>query len=162
MDRDLEKLRSKLLNKKVFFDFDGVLMTYHAKKNQVHIDEPTYLRRFIRTGDPYYASRTPERMIEFVNSLDSMNIYVLSAVATSFEGEEKRRVLRRKYPNFYPDNIIFVGRSSYKAIVADEMYKQYWMKDYKRKDIYLIDDTTECIQQFEENGFSALHISEFL
>ncbi len=163
MDKTLENLLTKLTHKKVFFDFDGVLMTYQATESQVHItEEDTYLKKFVYNENPFFASRAPERMKDFIATLNPNDVFVLSAVGSSFESQAKNNILAEHYPTIPTYNIIYTGRSLYKAVIVEEMYDTLWKNQIPKTDVFIVEDNPEVIKSFESKGFSALHISSFL
>lgn len=152
----------ELKGKIVFFDFDGVLGTYQATKNNVHIDDKLYVARHILDKDVFKYARAPKVMQAIVASLNPETTYVLSATASSFEESNKIDFLTENYPSIKRENIIFVGSSNFKVLIMRALYEKLYSFDRSKIDMVLVEDTIEVIQSVEREGFKCYHISSFL
>lgn len=152
---------SKLLGKKVFFDFDGVLATIQATPSKVFVENNEYVKMHIRGDNVYCATRAPKVLKRVIDSMNPEDVYLLSMVATSFEANNKRKFITDNYPKFKQENMIFVGGNEYKSIVIEEMYKSEAFGRIRRKDIVLVEDTSEIIISVEALGFTCYHVSTF-
>ena len=151
---------SKLKGKYVFLDLDGTLSEYrfndHISGNNGFAGQ-TWEELFF--GDVFVSNRPLKTMMKLVESLDSEKVFILGAITTSHEMDEKYEWLKKYYPTIKRENIIFVSNSSYK-LVALELYAK--RLNVKKKDIVFIDDKHTTLREVEEAGFIAYHTTSFM
>lgn len=153
---------SQLKGNIVFFDFDGVLGTYQATSDKVHIDEEDYIKRHVYGPDPFKYTTAPNSMKHLIQELNTDNTYVLSNMASTFEYRNKERFIRTNYPSIKQENILFVSNDSYKKLIIEALYEKVFIGNYSRKQIILVEDTLNIIKNVESAGFRCYHISSFL
>lgn len=153
---------SKLKGNIVFFDFDGVLGTYQATSEKVHIDETEYIKRQVYGEDPFSATMAPASMKNIVGQLNPDTTYVLSNMASTFELRNKIKFLNKHYPNIKAENILFVSNDSYKRLIIEALYENKYIGEYSKQQIILVEDTIKIISDVESEGFKCYHISSFL
>lgn len=153
---------SKLKGNIVFFDFDGVLGTYQATSDKVHINEDEYVKRHIYPVDPFEYTVAPESMKRIVQELNPDKTFVLSLMASTFELRNKERFISSNYPSIKTDNILFVSSNPYKRLVMEALYESRYIGKYSKQQLILVDDTLEVLKDVESAGFRCYHISSFL
>ena len=165
------------------FDFDGVLVPHRGSIHHVNIDEKEHMLRFIRDANPGYLYKPCKNLQNFIKTLDPQQIYVLGAVANSFESHLKEAFIQTFYPEVPATHIIWVDTLENKVRVMAAMYDTWertgryfpYLNRYRkaedhgytsiavtRKSICMIDDSFLVLKDFEDQGFSTLHNSEFL
>lgn len=157
-------MASRLAGKIVFFDFDGVLCTYQATENKVHVPPNKYLERSINTSytEVYRYSRAPETMKKLVARLKSDNIYLLTQVDVVQEFRNKIEFMHQYYPNVKDENMLFVAKSAYKVDMMENLYKSKYLGKMGRESLVLIEDTISVIEAVEDAGFTCIHNSSFI
>lgn len=166
-DKDVVKLMiNKLKDKKVFFDFDGVLGVYQATPSNVHLDLEEFITAHMLgygegPGSVFDTIRPTHTMMKVVDSLDSNNLYLLSVAETSFESKNKTQFLNKYYPNIPTDHHIYVADNKFKLSVLNNLHRMGKLPSDK-KNIVLIEDTISIIRLVEEQGYRCYHISSFL
>jgi hypothetical protein len=98
-------------------------------------------------------------MIEVVKQLDSDRQYILGAICTNYEMEQKYKWLSMYYPFIKKDHAIFVCSSDLKVPTLEE-YRM--LLSVNHNNIAFVDDKHKTIQAAEEAGFMAYHISSFM
>ena len=172
-----------LKDKIVIVDFDGVLIPFRATSDRTIINTEDYIK--CQVYDPskehkeseaslFKSIRVPFIFKELVSKLDSKNIYVLTECASSFEWYGKLDVLRESYSNIRPENVMFTGKRDYKIHIVNELYNKKFKADLTnivradctdesiRKNIVLIEDNLDTIKEFEDQGFTCIHASNFI
>ena len=156
-------MKDKLKNKVVFFDFDGVLCSYQAGKNTVHIPETDYLRNHIDDQcDPYEFSKAPKTFQDIIAQLDANKTFVLTVCKTSFEYANKIKFIKDKYPSIPEGNILFVAEANFKLPLIEALYSNYFQYSVNKSDIVLVDDTINTLFDVEDAGYTCYHNSSFI
>lgn len=158
----MHSIVSELKGKIVFFDFDGVLGSYQATKENVHIDEEEYIKRHITERNPFEYTKAPKTIREIVQELNPNTTFVLSNMASTFELRNKEKFINTNYPSIKTDNILFVSNDSYKRLIIEALYNTYYIGEYRKCDIVLIEDTISIISDVESAGFKCYHISSLI
>ena len=150
----------KLINKYVFFDLDGTLAEYryndHISGNN-NWGGQTFEELLF--GDVFLKARPLKTMMELVKKLDPSKVYILGAITTNHEINEKITWLSKYYPTIKPENIIFVSSSTLKLIALEEYTKKLGIT---KKDIVFVDDKHITIRATEEAGFTSYHTTSFM
>lgn len=149
-----------LKNKYVFFDLDGTLSEYRFNNHVSGRNEwggQTWEELFF--GDVFVNNRPLKTMIEFIRKLDCNKVYVLGAITTNHEINEKYEWLQKYYPFIKKENIIFVADSSLKLVALNQYAKKL---NIEKKEIVFVDDKHSTIRETEEEGFTSYHITSFI
>ena len=151
----------EILNKKrkmTFVDVDGVLSAPKFGRAGIGMPEETWFRYCIEYGDSAYdeCGRVPCVAERLKKEAEDAELYVLTAVGTSFEADAKRKFVREKYPDVPFDGFIAVGSSKdkIKAILA--------MADSKRilpGDCEIIEDDYPTLLECAAAGINATHLA---
>lgn len=153
----LEKLKDKY----VFFDVDGVLSEYRHR-DQVYAGRDPELGcqtlNDLLFGDLFLKSRPLKTMQRIVSKLDPNKIFILGTIVTNNEINQKYIWLKKNFPEFKKENIIFISSTMLKPEVMLEYSKQY---DINLTDIVFIDDRMGVIRKAEELGITSYHPSSF-
>ncbi len=153
---------NKLKGKYVFFDLDGTLSEYrfndHVSGNN-NWGGQTFKELFF--GNGFVNNRPLKTMVEFIQKLDLDKVYVLGAITTNHEINEKNIWLEKYYPFIKKENVIFVANASLnlKLVAIKEYQKKL---NIKNEDIVFVDDTHAIIREIEEAGYTAYHITSFV
>ena len=153
----LEKLKDKY----VFFDVDGVLSEYRHR-DQVYAGRDPELGcqtlNDLLFGDLFLKSRPLKTMQRIVSKLDPNKIFILGTIVTNNEINQKYIWLKKNFPEFKKENIIFISSTMLKPEVMLEYSKQY---NINLADIVFIDDRMGVIRKAEELGITSYHPSSF-
>lgn len=153
----LEKLKDKY----VFFDIDGVLSEYRHR-DQVYAGRDPELGcqtlNDLLFGDLFLKSRPLKTMQRIVSKLDPNKIFILGTIVTNNEINQKYIWLKKNFPEFKKENIIFISSTMLKPEVMLEYSKQY---NINLADIVFIDDRMGVIRKAEELGITSYHPSSF-
>lgn len=154
----LEKLKDKY----VFFDIDGTLSEYRY-------DDQLYGGRCSELGcqslenllfsDLFYKARPLKNMQTIIHNLDSNRIFILGALTTNNEMEQKYLWLKENYPNIKKDNIFFICSTMLKPEVIIEVCKHY---NLPLELAVFVDDRIDALRKAEEMGITAYHPSSFV
>lgn len=154
----LEKLKDKY----VFFDIDGTLSEYRY-------DDQLYGGRCSELGcqslenllfsDLFYKARPLKNMQTIIQNLDSNRIFILGALTTNNEMEQKYLWLKENYPNIKKDNIFFICSTMLKPEVIIEVCKHY---NLPLELAVFVDDRIDALRKAEEMGITAYHPSSFV
>ena len=154
----IEKLKSKY----VFFDVDGTLSEYRY-------NDSLYAGRCKELGCQtledllfsklFYNARPLRTMQNIVSKLDSDKVFILGAVATNNEIEQKYDWLKENYPNIQKKNIYFINSTMLKPDVILEWCKHYGID---KKDTIFVDDRLDALRKAEELGIKSYHPSSFV
>jgi len=155
----LEKLKGKY----VFLDVDGTLAEYryndHVSGAQGGNDFAGQTWEELFFGDVFVSNRPLQTMVKLVEKLDPEKVFVLGAITTNHEADEKYIWLEKYYPTIKRENIIFVAMSEFKVIALEQYSKKL---NIPKEDIVFIDDKHETIRKTEEAGFKSYHITSFM
>lgn len=149
-----------LKDKYVFFDVDGTLSEYRYNDHVSSKNDwagQTWEELFF--GDVFVNNRPLKTMINLVEQLNSNKIFVLGAITTNHEIDEKYEWLAKYYPSIKRENIIFVADASMK-VIALEQYAQ--KLNIPKEDIVFIDDKHATIKETEQAGFKSYHVTSFM
>lgn len=150
----------KIKGKYVFFDLDGTLSEYRFNDHVSGRTErggQTFEELFF--GDVFVSNRPLKTMVELIKELDSDKVFILGAITTNHEIEEKYVWLEKYYPSIKRENIIFVAESSLKLIAIEQYAKKL---NIKKGDVVFVDDKHATIREVEEAGYKAYHITSFM
>lgn len=153
-------MEEMLKNKCVFFDLDGTLSEYRFHDHVSGRNDwggQTWEELFF--GDVFVKNRPLKTMVELIQNLDCEKVYILGAITTNHEMDEKYEWLRKYYPCIKKENIIFVADSSLKLIALEQYTKKL---KTEKSDIVFVDDKHETIRKTEEAGFTSYHITSFM
>ena len=150
----------KLKGKYIFFDLDGVLSEYrYNDKINGGNDWGGQTFEEIFFGNVFVSNRPLQTMVELVEKLDSDKVYVLGAITTNHEIDEKYVWLKNYYPTIKRENVIFVADASLKLVAINEYAKKYNMK---KEDIVFVDDNHATLREVEAAGIKSYHITSFI
>lgn len=154
-------MEENLKNKYVFFDVDGTLAEYRY-------DNKIYGGRCSELGcqsledllfnNLFYTARPLKTMQKVIEKLDSDKIFILGAIATNNEIEQKYLWLKENYPNIKRENIFFICSTMLKPEVIMECCKHF---NIDLKDVVFVDDRLDVLRKAEELGICAYHPSSF-
>ena len=113
----------KLKDKYVFFDVDGTLSEYRyndilygGRCNELGCQSLEDLL----FGDLFYTARPLKTMQRIIENLDCDRVFILGAITTNNEMEQKYRWLNKYYPNIRKENIFFISSTLLKPEVILE------------------------------------------
>ncbi len=151
----------KLKEKYVFFDVDGTLSEYRY-------DDKLYGGGCSLLGcqsledllfnNLFYKARPLKTMQNIIENLDSDKIFILGAVTTNTEIDQKYLWLNKYFPNIKRENIFFICSTMLKPEVIVEYCKHY---NLDIKDVVFVDDRIDVLRKAEEMGITAYHPSSF-
>ncbi len=150
----------KLKNKYVFFDVDGTLAEYRYND---HVSGgngwggQTYEELFF--GNVFVNNRPLKTMLHLIEQLEPEKVFVLGAITTNHEIDEKQEWFAKYYPMIKKENIIFVANSELKVVALEQYAKKL---NITKEEIVFIDDKHETIRQTEEAGFKSYHVTSFV
>jgi FMN phosphatase YigB (HAD superfamily) len=137
--------------KYIFVDMDGVVAAYEHRGSVL-------LNNWFERG--IFDNKEPVRPV--IDKLrcfhdKGYHIHILSVAPCNYAIEEKQRWLAKHMP-FVEDWLMnFVGDPKRKIQMLQELTKH---KD--PSNVYLIDDTHSILEEAEQAGFNAIHVSTFL
>ena len=151
----------KLKEKYVFFDVDGTLSEYRY-------DDKLYGGGCSLLGcqsledllfnNLFYKARPLKTMQSIIENLDSDKIFILGAVTTNTEIDQKYLWLNKYFPNIKRENIFFICSTMLKPEVIVEYCKHY---NLDIKNVVFVDDRIDVLRKAEEMGITAYHPSSF-
>lgn len=151
----------KLKEKYVFFDVDGTLSEYRY-------DDKLYGGGCSLLGcqsledllfnNLFYKARPLKTMQNIIENLDSDKIFILGAVTTNTEIDQKYLWLNKYFPNIKRENIFFICSTMLKPEVIVEYCKHY---NLDIKNVVFVDDRIDVLRKAEEMGITAYHPSSF-
>ncbi len=154
----LEKLKDKY----VFFDIDGTLSEYRY-------DDQLYGGRCPELGcqslenllfsDLYYKARPLKNMQKLIEGLDPDKVFIIGAITTNNEMEQKYLWLKENYPSIKKEHIFFISSTMLKPEVIIECCKHFHILFEK---IVFVDDRLDVLRKAEEEGMTAYHPSSFV
>lgn len=151
----------KLKEKYVFFDIDGTLSEYRFK-DRLYGGECSELGcqslEDLLFSDLFYKSRPLKTMQRVIENLDSDKIFILGAVTTNTEIDQKYRWLSEHYPNIKRENIFFISSTLLKPEVIIEYCKHY---NIDIKQTVFVDDRIDVLRKAETLGIDSYHPSSF-
>lgn len=150
----------KLKGKYVFFDLDGTLSEYRYNDHVSGRNDfggKTFEEKFF--GNVFVINRPLKTMVELINEFDLDKVFVLGAITTNNEIDEKYIWLEKYYPSIKRENIIFVADSQLKLIAIEQYAKKF---NIKKEDVVFVDDKHATIRQVEEAGYTSYHITSFM
>ena len=152
----------KLKNKYVFFDVDGTLSEYRYN-DQIYTGRcPEFGNQTLSDllfSDLFYQARPLKTMQNIVSNLDSDKIFILGAVTTNNEIDQKYIWLKENYPSIKKENIYFINSTILKPDVIIEWCKHY---NIDKKDVVFVDDRLDALRKAEELGIISYHPSSFV
>ena len=140
-------------NKNIFIDMDGVLSHYQklVKDERGNVD---YVNNQI------FSRGLPVKpVIDTLYKFKDSRMFILSASPNSFCNSQKLEWLKIHFPIVKDEDIIFVGKAEYKAMILTQLLNRYKID---KKDCTFIDDYHEILESALKLGINALHPSEFL
>lgn len=153
----IEKLRDKY----VFFDVDGTLSEYRYNDKLYGGGCPELgCQSFedLLFNDLYYNARPLKTMQRIINELDSNKIFILGAITTNTEINQKYRWLSKHYPSIKMENVFFICSTLLKPEVIIECCKHY---EIDIKDVAFVDDRIDVLRKAESLGIKSYHPSSF-
>ena len=160
-------MNEKLLkNKYVFLDFDGTLCEYRyndkvsakSKNPECEYDWGQTLEEIL-FGGVFLKARPLKSMKKVIAKCDPNKVYILGAVVSNSEINQKLVWLKENYPYIKKENMFFIAEGIPKVDVLKCFSKQYGISP---EDMVFIDDTHSHIRRAEEAGFTAYHITTFI
>ena len=152
----------KLKDKYVFFDIDGTLSEYRyndilygGRCNELGCQSLEDLL----FGDLFYTARPLKTMQRIIENLDCDRVFILGAITTNNEMEQKYRWLNKYYPNIRKENIFFISSTLLKPEVLIEYSKHFNIPLSK---MAFVDDRLDVLRKAEESGITAYHPSSFV
>ncbi len=152
----------KLKEKYVFFDVDGTLSEYRYKDKLYNGGSPELGCQSLEDlmfGDLFYNARPLKTMQSIIENLDSNKIFILGAVITNNEMNQKYKWLAEHYPNIKKENIFFICSTLLKPEVIVEFCKHY---NINIKKVAFVDDRIDVLRKAEALGIEAYHPSSFI
>ncbi len=154
----LEELKDKY----IFFDFDGTLCEYRAYgRIYCGFENEIGYRTLgdLLYGDEVLKARPLKNMQEFISKRDINKNFVLGAITTSHEAEQKIEWLKINFPNIKKENIIFIKSTMLKPEVIAQWCRHF---NIDLKDVAFVDDRIEVLRKAELMGISSYHPSSFV
>ncbi|MEE0699471.1 MAG: HAD family hydrolase [Bacilli bacterium] len=151
----------KLKDKYVFFDVDGTLSEYRYKDILYGGRCPELGCQSLEDllfGNLFYRARPLKTMQNIIKNLDSDKIFILGAVTTNNEIEQKYQWLEENYPSIKKENIFFICSTMLKPEVITEYSKHFNIPLNK---MVFVDDRLDVLRKAEESGITAYHPSSF-
>ena len=97
-------------------------------------------------------------MQKIIEKLDSDKIFILGAVTTNTEIEQKYKWLAKYYPNIKKENIFFICSTRLKPEVIIEYCKHY---NIDIKQTAFVDNRIDVLRKAETLGIDSYHPSSF-
>ena len=153
-------------DKYVFVDFDGTLCEYRydghvsgkvADPESEH-DWGQSMRELL-FGDTFLKARPLKTMQKALSKCDPDKLYILGAIITKNEIDQKLIWLKKHYPQINEKNMFFLADLNLKVETLKLFCKE---KNVKPEDVVFIDDTHSYLRRAEEEGFNAYHITSFV
>lgn len=151
----------KLKEKYAFFDIDGTLSEYRYNDKLYGGECPEFGCQSLEDllfNDLYYRARPLKTMQKIIEKLDSDKIFILGAVTTNTEIEQKYKWLAKYYPNIKKENIFFICSTLLKPEVIIEYCKHY---NIDIKQTAFVDDRIDVLRKAETLGIDSYHPSSF-
>ncbi len=151
---DVTKVVNYYTRKHIFFDMDGVLA---GVSRLTRIDgEIDFLNSDVHKYLP--------KVNPVINKAEYLlkkgrNIYILSATPNNFCADHKNEWLDRNVPFIDQKNRYYVNSGRNIALMLDHICR---LLKLNKKDVVLIEDTFEIIDDCYHRGIDAVHVSEFL
>lgn len=158
--RENKMMLEKIKDKYVFFDVDGTLAEYRYSDHvsgRNNYGGQTWEELFF--GDVFVNNRPLKTMVNLINQLDPNKVFVLGAITTNHEIDEKYEWFEKYYPSIKRENIIFVAQSEFKLIALEQYAKKL---NIPKEDIVFVDDKHATIRETEEAGFKSYHVTSFM
>lgn len=127
-------------NSILMFDIDGVLCKYWFKDYNTKCFEDIHWARMNVSCDMYAHAERTHLFDDIIEKWDAEKLYTLSTATSSFEQRNKIHLIKREFPKFKDENILFVGDDKYKVGVMSE----FWRK-YPKHDVILIEDSASIL-----------------
>ncbi len=153
-----KQLIKDLQNKYVFFDFDGTLCELRYNNLAYPIDH-NWLKSMLFDSEVYKNARPLKTMQDVVSKLNPDNVFVLGAITTNKEIEQKYAWLQKHFPQIKKENIYFINKMKNKVEML-KVFAEY--KNIEFKNIVMVDDTHLVLQEAEQEGFIVYHPSSFV
>ena len=97
-------------------------------------------------------------MQRVIENLDSNKIFILGAVTTNTEMDQKYKWLSKHYPNIKRENVFFICSTLLKPEVIIEYCKHY---NIDIKQVAFVDDRIDVLRKAETLGIYSYHPSSF-
>lgn len=155
-------MKEKLQNKYVFFDVDGTLSEYRFKDRLYGGKCPELGCQSMEDlffSNLYLEARPLKTMQKILEQLDPDKIFILGAVTTNHEIDQKYEWLKKYYPMVLKDHIFFIHQTMLKPEVMMTYMKHYQLP---LESCVLVDDRLDVLRKAEELGMIAYHPSSFM
>ena len=138
-------------NKYIFLDMDGTIVSYQKAKLDQEGNSDFVNSQIFLTAKPV------KYIIDYIKThFDMNNVYILSAIPNSEALKEKLIWLQTNFPEFQPENMLWVGNKMYKHVFLKHFAIK---KKWKPKDITMIDDFHDTLVKCTKYGMNAIHPS---
>lgn len=154
----LEKLKGKY----VFFDIDGTLGEYRYNDKIYAGRCPEFGNQTLSDllfSNLFYKARPLKTMQNIVSNLDANKVFILGAVTTNNEIDQKYIWLKENYPSIKRENIYFINSTILKPDVILEWCNHY---SIDKNDVVFVDDRLDVLRKAEELGITSYHPSSFM
>ncbi len=152
----------KIKDKYVFFDVDGTLSEYRYNDILYGGKCPELgcqsLEDFL-FGELFYKARPLKTMQKIIENLDSDKIFILGAVVTNNEIEQKYKWLNENYPKIKRENMFFINSTMLKPEAIIEYSRHF---NIPLEKIVFVDDRLDVLRKAEEYGIALYHPSSFM
>lgn len=98
-------------------------------------------------------------MQNIINDLDADKVFILGALTTNNEVDQKYIWLKENYPSIKRENIYFINSTILKPDVIIEWCSYYGID---KKDVAFVDDRLDALRKAEELGITSYHPSSFM
>ncbi len=157
MDTGLLKRRDLIR----FFDIDGVLSVYAYGTDGINACPDEMFDAFMETYALYRYAAAPAFMRAYVSRYtEPSRNYVVSQSGNEAQDRQKIEFLNRCYPGLFPVDHIRFTRTSEKADAVRDVLKE--MPQGLKTPHLLIDDSAGVLDQLQNAGIMAVHVSSLL
>lgn len=98
-------------------------------------------------------------MQKIIENLDSGKVFILGAIVTNNEIEQKYKWLNENYPKIKKENMFFINSTMLKPEVIIEYSRHF---NIPLEKIVFVDDRLDVLRKAEKCGITSYHTSSFM